>query len=86
MTKFIRLTASFATDSQPDFEKLNIQASPEDMQASDWSTVSVNIAHIQLMHINHAGFTNIQLQGGSKWSVKESVEEIEQLIEGAIEF
>lgn len=73
---FIKLTAAFRAEGQPDFEELGIKPATDDFDDSDWEPLFIHHDYIATMNVNDMGNTNVSLITGVIWSVKESPEEI----------
>lgn len=73
---YIKLTAAFQSEDQPDYEGLGIEPKDEDFENVDWDTLHVMYDGIATMNINSSGNTNICLFNGQKWTVSETPEQI----------
>lgn len=73
---FIKLTAAFQSDDQPDFEGMGLKATESDFDTCIWDYLWIEYQSIITMNVNNAGYTNVDLLNGQRWSVKETPEDI----------
>lgn len=76
---YIKVTAAFQSDEQPDFEGMGLKATEDDFDNCIWDFLWIDYQSIITMNINDAGYTNVDLLNGQRWSVKESPSKVKEL-------
>lgn len=80
---FIKLTAAFSSEEQPDYEGMGIVPKADDFEDVEWLDFYVQDDCIVSMNVNDIGDTNIILITGETWRVKETPVQIVELCQSA---